>query len=61
MVARFRCCGGIFGADDWTMVLTMVYTTFPFARNRILFSLKLTGLSHTTFSTLGRLYGFLGS
>ncbi|KAI3112827.1 hypothetical protein CBS147333_3335 [Penicillium roqueforti] len=25
MVARFRCCGGIFGADDWTMVLTMAF------------------------------------
>ena len=33
MVARFRCCGGIFGADDWTMMLTMVYTNFPCARN----------------------------
>ncbi|KAJ5962148.1 hypothetical protein N7501_007089 [Penicillium viridicatum] len=24
MLARLSCCGGIFGADDWTMVLTMV-------------------------------------
>jgi hypothetical protein len=24
MVARLRCCGGIFGMDDWTMMLTMV-------------------------------------
>ncbi|KAJ5415564.1 hypothetical protein N7465_004259 [Penicillium sp. CMV-2018d] len=23
MLARLSCCGGIFGADDWTMVLTM--------------------------------------
>ncbi|KAJ5972410.1 uncharacterized protein N7479_002328 [Penicillium vulpinum] len=25
MVARFRCCGGVFGADDWTMMLTMAF------------------------------------
>lgn len=26
MVARLRCCGGVFGMDDWTMMLTMVST-----------------------------------
>lgn len=25
MLARLSCCGGMFGVDDWTMVLTMVY------------------------------------
>lgn len=25
MIARLRCCGGMFGWDDFTMMLTMVY------------------------------------
>ncbi|CAI7676271.1 unnamed protein product [Penicillium palitans] len=25
MLARLSCCGGIFGADDWTMILTMLF------------------------------------
>ncbi|KAJ5169350.1 uncharacterized protein N7500_002133 [Penicillium coprophilum] len=25
MTARLRCCGGVFGADDWTMMLTMAF------------------------------------
>jgi hypothetical protein len=59
MLARLNCCGGIFGADDWTMMLTVVYTIFPLLETGISSHWKLTGSSHPTFRTLSRLYGSL--
>lgn len=61
MLARLSCCGGIFGADDWTMVLTMVYMALPLARTELSSYWKLAGFTHSPFSTIGRLYGSLCS
>ncbi|KAJ5823121.1 hypothetical protein N7447_005461 [Penicillium robsamsonii] len=52
MVARLGCCGGIFGADDWTMMLTMVYTKFPSLKIGFSSHWKLTDFSHSTLGTL---------
>lgn len=57
MLARLSCCGGIFGADDWTMMLTVVYTISPLLETDFPSQWKLTGSSHSTFCTLSCLYG----
>ena len=57
MLARLNCCGGVFGADDWTMMLTVVYTDFPLLKTKIPSHSRLTGSSHSTFCVLSRLYG----